>query len=135
MLKDDSNFLGCFASNNLPQKVKRSVFSLIINSDEKKSRGEHWLALQVEKEQAFYFDSFGCPILEESIKNWLGKKTIYWSKKCIQSIQSNMCGLFSICFIKTVCDYKSFETFLECFDEHKLDNNDQIVSFVIKYLI
>ena len=135
ILKTESNFLGCFASNNLPKKVKLNEFSLIINTDEKKSKGEHWLGVHVKNNQAFYFDTFGCPILEEPIRKWLVNKTIYWSKKCIQSVSSNMCGFFTICFIKCVYDLKSFEIFLDCFNDTNTDQNDAIISYVIKRLI
>lgn len=130
----DPNFLGCFASNNLPQKVKRNVFSLIVNSDEKKFSGEHWLALHIVRDKIFYFDSFGCPILEEPIKKWIGNRVLFWSKRCIQSVKSQLCGYYCICFILTVNDNNSYKKFLDCFSDNLYDN-DEILTYVIKRLI
>ena len=47
---------GAYSRNNLP-KIKDGAY--VINLDEFKSIGTHWIALYVNAENVTYFDSFG----------------------------------------------------------------------------
>ena len=48
----------------------------IINLEEYKSIGTHWLALYVNAENVTYFNSFGVEYILNEIKKFIGNKTI-----------------------------------------------------------
>ena len=54
--KNELKFNGVHSINNLP-KIKDGAY--VINLDEYKSIGTHWIALYVNAENVTYFDSFG----------------------------------------------------------------------------
>ena len=128
-LKDQKGFLGCFASDDLPPIPKILPASMIINTHRKNQPGEHWLALVLTKHKCFYFDSFGAPILEETIVKYLQQKyrKVTVNNECIQHFTSASCGLFCIAFIKNVKSKLSFEKFISKFSLFNLQKNDNIV--------
>ena len=54
--QNEPKFNGIYSRNNLP-KVKDGAY--VINFDEYKSIGTHWIALYVNAENVVHFDSFG----------------------------------------------------------------------------
>ena len=46
----------------------------MINSDEQKSEGTHWIALYVNGDNVTYFDSFGVEYIQKEIKIFMGNK-------------------------------------------------------------
>ena len=128
-LKDQKGFLGCFASNDLPSFPKQLPASLIVNTHKKNQPGEHWLALVLTKQKCFYFDSFGVPIMEETIVSYLQQKyeKVTINNECIQHLYSESCGLYCIAFVKNVRSKTSFETFISKFNLLDLLKNDNIV--------
>ena len=95
-------FLGVFAANNFPQKLKPNSF-LIVNAATAESFGTHWLLLcqKEEEDQLFSADPLGQSIssykdvyqriisLEENAKIYQLLKD-----QPIQSKNSKLCGLF-----------------------------------------
>ena len=128
-LKDQKGFLGCFASDDLPSFPKKLPASLIINTHKKNQPGEHWLAIVLTKNKCFYFDSFGVPIMEETIVSYLQQKyqKVTINNECIQHFNSTSCGLFCVAFIKHVKSKPSFETFISKFNLFDLLQNDNII--------
>ena len=128
-LKDQKGFLGCFACNDLPPLPTKFPISMIINTDRKNQAGEHWLGLILTKTKCFYFDSFGAPVLEESIVSYLQQKyeKVTINNECIQHYYSESCGLFCIAFIKHVKSKLGFEEFISKFNLLHLLKNDNIV--------
>ena len=128
-LKDQKGFLGCFASDDLPSFPKKLPASLIINTHKKNQPGEHWLAIVLTKHKCFYFDSFGVPIMEETIVSYLQQKyqKVTINNECIQHFNSTSCGLFCVAFIKHVKSKPSFETFISKFNLFDLLQNDNII--------
>ena len=139
-LKTDPNFLGCFPHDSLnsfsegikfptPLNEKRKTrSSIIINTDS--GRGEHWVAMVLTKGECFYFDSFGLPIINRNMSNYVSRKkyeTVTYSSKCIQDVLSTNCGLFCIAFIMYVKNREDYLSFLSIFKEHDLKHNDLIV--------
>ena len=134
-LATEKSFIGVFALDKLPKKKIKLPASLIINNDISSKKGDHWLSLVITKHQAFYFDSFGLPIIDKQILSFLSRqkiKKVTYSTKCIQSITSNKCGLFCILFIKVVKCKKMYEFYLEMFCETNLAINDQLVVNYLK---
>ena len=128
-LKNQKGFLGCYAYNDLPPIPKILPASMIINTHRKNQPGEHWLALVLTKTKCFYFDSFGGPILEETIVSYLQQKyeKVTINNECIQHLYSDSCGLYCIAFVKNVKSKTSFETFISKFNLYDLLKNDNIV--------
>ena len=48
---------GVFSRDNLPNTIKNGAY--VINLDEYRDFGTHWVALYVNNETVTYFDSFG----------------------------------------------------------------------------
>lgn len=134
ILKKEKGFLGCFPSDNLPHVKTNKSFSVIINTDRKGKPGDHWLALICKKNKGYYFDSFGCPILEFDIKKWAEKfiNILYWSTKPIQSLKSNKCGAYCITFVKCVTCVQTYKLFLSVFNQYDFNHNDKIIIKSIK---
>ena len=64
---------GVYSSNNLP-KIKDGAY--VINLDEFKSIGTHWITLHVNTENATYFDSFGFQHIAKEINEFIGNENI-----------------------------------------------------------
>ena len=57
-------FNGFYSRNSLP-KIKDQTY--VINLDEFKSIGTHWIALYVNSNDVIYFDSFGVEHIRKEI--------------------------------------------------------------------
>jgi hypothetical protein len=96
-------FKGCFYKDQLKEIQPNSSYILNLNSesDEKKISGSYWVALVIDgNKQGVYFDSYGLEPPKE-IK-YLFKSNEYKignTTKNIQSLMSNLCGFFCLCFI------------------------------------
>ena len=53
---NEPRFNGVYSRNNLPNKIKKGAY--VINLDEYKNTGTHWVALFVKPKYTVYFDSF-----------------------------------------------------------------------------
>ena len=117
-MKDEEEFIGCFPYDKLPQiKDKKKNFSLIINTGDSQSLGEHWLAVKVNNQKCFYFDSFGLPIINNMIKDFLRKyEKCFYSKVCVQDVNSKVCGNLCIMFIQNVNSYDDYVEFINLFE-------------------
>ena len=149
-LKNDPNFLGCFPHDSLSKdsgdiifdmmynkecnnNKKRKTRSIIINTDS--GRGEHWVAMVLTKGKCFYFDSFGLPIINTNMLNYVKNKkykTVTYSNQCIQDFLSTSCGLFCIAFVMYVKNRKDYLSFLSIFKEEDLKRNDLVVKKLLK---
>ena len=65
--------MGFFSRNNLSE-IKDGAY--IINIDEFKSIGTHWIALYVNGTNVTYFDSFGVEHIPKEIKKFIPHKNI-----------------------------------------------------------
>ena len=72
--ENEPRFNGVFSSDNLPQKIKDGGY--VINFDEYKDVGTHWIALFRKKREIVYFDSFSVEHIPEEIKEFIGNKNI-----------------------------------------------------------
>ena len=55
--------------------LKKKDGAYVINLDEYTDVDTHWIALFCNRNEMFYFDSFGVEHVSEEIKNLLGIKT------------------------------------------------------------
>ena len=136
ILLTSKNFLGCFAMDELPSFSQRIPASLIVNTDISTRTGDHWLALVLKEDECFYFDSFGLPILEETLINYLKPHyhKVTYADVCIQHVSSNKCGEFCILFVKYVNSKSTYERFLSEFNPFNIKENDIIVTSLLRNL-
>ena len=128
-LKNHSEFLGCFGTNNLPKALPQFPCSLIVNTDPTTKPGDHWLGLVLTKNKCFFFDSFGLGIMDLNIKIFLKQyyKKVSINNHCIQHLNSDKCGLYCIAFIKHVNSTMTYEKFISKFNLYNLLGNDNVV--------
>ena len=82
-----------YSRNNLP-KIMDRVY--LINLEECKSIGTHWIALYVNCSNVTYFDSFGVEYIPKEIKKFRDNKNITTDFYRIQEYDSIMSGYKSI---------------------------------------
>ena len=71
--QNEPKFNGVYWRNNLP-KIKDGTY--IINPDEFKSIGTHWIALHVNGNNIALFLGFGVEHIPKEIKKFIGSKNI-----------------------------------------------------------
>ena len=104
----EKRFNGVFSRNNLP-KLKKGAY--IINLDDRKNTGTHWVVFFVKSNEVIYFDSFGVEHIPEEIKKLIRNKNIKSNILRIHDYNSVMCGYFCILFIEFLLknNFKSLE--------------------------
>jgi len=110
-LKDLDCYGGAFCRDQLPPIHKRPCV-IISNTDPCSKPGQHWVAMNFKRDgTGEYFDSFGYPPLSEDLINHLN---LYcpsgwkYNNRIFQSIDSNVCGLYCILYVKRKCTSKKF---------------------------
>lgn len=130
-----SSFLGVFPCDIHPTS-KRRKFSLIFNTGDSETPGEHFVALYLQNETLFYFDPLGEKPNDENIIKFIlnqkHKRFIVW-KKQIQHENSTYCGFFCIAFL--LSKYKKITTFSRNFNvTNNQENNKKIVDFITAHI-
>ena len=99
--QNEPRFNGVFSRDNLPNTIKNGAY--VINLDEYRDIGTHWVALYVNNKTIIYFDSFGVEHIPKEIMKFIGNEQRSSAKACIifriQAYDSIMCGYFCIGFI------------------------------------
>ena len=76
--QNEPKFNGVYTRNNLPVVSTSAVHikdeAYVINVDEYKSIGTHWIVLYVNGDNAIYFDSFGVEHIPQEIKKFMRNK-------------------------------------------------------------
>ena len=70
--KNEPRFNGVYSRNNLPSKIKKRAY--VINLDEYKNTGTHWVSLFVKTNEVIYFDSSGIEYIPKEINKFIGSK-------------------------------------------------------------
>ena len=71
----------------------------VINLEEQKSIGSHWIAIYGNVDNVTYFYSFGVDHIPKEIKKFIGIKNIMTNIYRTQANDSVMCGYFCSDFI------------------------------------
>ena len=134
LLERDKRFLGCFPHDKLPSFPKQFPRSLIINTDDSTRLGDHWVGVILNKDKCFYFDSYGVPILDKNIIDFLINRysTAIVNDTCIQDTFSNSCGKFTVAFITFVKNQEGYHDFLSIFDTKNLAKNDKKIQKIFE---
>ena len=123
------HILGVYAADKLPNIFPFYPCGFIANTDEHKSPGRHWIAFYLPKQgRVECFDSYGqSPELYNSwISSWLQKHFTYviWNTSPIQSDFSNVCGLYSLYFLRERLIGQTLRDVVETFHPTNLRHND-----------
>ena len=138
--KNEPRFNGVYSRNNLPNKIKKGVY--VINLDEYKNTGTHWVSLFVKTNEIIYFDSFGVEHIPKEINKFVRSKepgsAVDSNKKIkanifrIQAYDSIMCGYFCIEFINHMLKGKTLLDYTNLFSPNDFKKNDQIIKRIFK---
>ena len=99
--QNEPRFNGVFRRDNLPNNYNNNKKNgaYVINLDEYRDIGTHWVALYVNNKTTIYFDSFGAEHIPKEIMKFIGNKNIITNIYRIQAHDSIMWGYFCIGFI------------------------------------
>ena len=116
--QNERRFNGVFNTDNLPDTIKNGAY--VINLDEYRDIGTHWVALYVNNKTVTYFDSFGVEHISTEIIKFIGNKNIITNIYRIQTYDSIMCGYFCIGFINFMFNGNSFTDYTNLFSPNDL---------------
>ena len=123
-------FLGTYPACMVPE-TNKTFYTFITNTHNHDEPGQHWNAWVVNKDNVFFFDSFGRSPkslnYEEIIKRY--KKIIYTSK-CIQGVDSKACGYFCIHYLYILSLKLPLDFFLSEYSENLLKNGYVVQSII-----
>ena len=77
--ENESRFNEVFSRDNIPNSIKNGAY--VINLEEYRDIGTHWVALYVNNNTIIYFDSFGVEHIPKEIIKFIGN-----NKKIITNI-------------------------------------------------
>lgn len=128
-------FYGVYPCDIQPKISRNSIYSLIFNTGDSSTPGEHFIAIYVTPKSLFYFDSFGTKPLDSNVKLFIqrnrGKRRLIYFTKKIQSNTSTFCGFFCTAFL--LSKDRQIKTFNRLFSLNDLNkNNQKSVYFIIK---
>ena len=106
--------------------VQKMVLNLI-NLDEYRDIGTHWVALYVNNKTITYFDSFRVEQYSKEIMKFINRKNIITNIYRIQAYDSVMCGYFCIGLINFMFNGKSLMDYNSLFSPNDLKKNDDII--------
>ena len=128
--QNEPRFNGVFSRDNLPNSRKNGAY--VINLDEYRDIGTHWVALYVNNKTIIYFDSFGVEHIPKEIVKFIGNnKKITTNIYGIQAYDSIMCGNFYIGFTNFMFDGNSLTDYTDLFSPNDLKKTDDII---LKYI-
>ena len=123
--QNEPRFNGVYSRDNLPKQIKDGAY--VINLDEHKDTGTHWIALFCNRNEIVYFDSFGVEHVPEEIKEFVGNKNIKANIFRVQANDSVMCGYFCIGFIDFMLAGKKLTDFTSMFSPHDFKKRGNII--------
>ena len=129
--QNEPRFNGVFSRDNLPNtiknRVKRGERAYVINLDEYRDIGTHWVALYINNNTVTYFDSFGVEHIPKESMKFIGSNNIITNIYRIQAYGSIMCGYFCIGFINFMFNGNSLTDYTGLFSPNDLKKNDDII--------
>ena len=123
--QNEPRFNGVFSRDNLLNSIKDGAY--VINLDEYRDIGTHWVALYVNNKTIIYFDSFGVEHIPREIIKFIARKKIITKIYRIQAYDSIMCGYFCIGFINFMFNVKSLTDYTNLFSPNDFKKNDDII--------
>jgi hypothetical protein len=116
-------------------KFKGQMGYFIVNLDNSKGGGTHWVALIHKPEYTIYFDSFGVIPAPQIINN-CKSKILYYSIFIIQQQLSVLCGYFCIGLLHFIQNDKTksiknrFNNYTKLFYDNSFINDSVIITYI-----
>ena len=85
--------------NALPKTGPRKNESAVVNLDDEKNSGTHWVAYKKAGNDVIYFDSFGNLRPPEELISYLKVKKIMYNHKNYQKYDTVVCGHLCLQFL------------------------------------
>lgn len=131
----NQKFYGVYPCDIQPKLSKKNdIFSIIFNTGDSSTLGEHFIALYFTPKCLFYFDSFGKKPIDPNIKLFIegnkGRRRLIHFNRKIQSDSSNFCGYFCTAFL--LSKDRKISNFIRFFSKNDLDKNNQKTVYFIK---
>lgn len=138
-LKTVPNFLGAYPYDELPERPNGD-FSVIVNTEPGAEPGDHWIPIICQNNIVYFVDSFGRaptnPLFSKEFKETFQKFISGYkyrsNRKMIQYIFSNVCGEYSIYFVKEM-QTKTMPGALSIFGLDLRRNDSLVVEIVNSY--
>ena len=121
--------------DNLPDTIKNGAY--VINLDEYRDIGTHWVALYVNNKTVTYFDSFGVEHIPKEFIKFIGNEQSSSAKARnekiitniyrIQAYDSIMCGYLCIGFINFMFNGNSLTDYTSLFPPNDFQKNNDII--------
>ena len=132
-------FIDVLPSNHLKDvKVTQYPSAFIVNTDSCDEPGTHWVAFYFESEnKAQFFDSYGSPpaLLSKNFPMFLKNNcwdNITYNQKCLQGLDSKVCGEYCMHYILQRCRGFSSEHVINCqFTENSVINDHLVVQYMV----
>ena len=107
----------------------------VINIDDKRSTGTHWVSLFVDRNTAVYFDSFGIEYIPQEVLNKIRDRSITHNIFRIQDDDPTMCPFYCISFMEDVLSGKAVLCYTNLFSLNDYKKNGKIIYryFIDKY--
>jgi len=132
-------FHGVFSCDNIPQILYDKGF-IIVNTAPSNHSGEHCVLLYKNKSKIFLFDSLAKyqsyygKCFEKIINKILVDFDVLRNLYTVQSVYSNVCGLYCIYISISISRGKSINTILNKFTRNTNQNDLKIVKWFRKYI-
>ena len=120
----EPRFNSAFSRNNLP-RIKDGTY--VINVDNKKSDGTHWVSLFIVTNPTLFFDSFEIKYIPQEVLNKIKDKSITHDIFRIQDNESIMCGVSCIAFIEYMPAGINVLHYMNLFSPNHYKKNDKII--------
>lgn len=130
------NFLGTFPCDIQPDVEGLKSFSLVFNESKHDDEGSHFVCVYATEDKIYYFDSMGLSLENDYIKMFVfscGRPAVL-SNVQLQSLNSNMCGFFCICFLLYMSLGMNFKNFFKCFSSDLKLNDIIVIDFIEKMI-
>ena len=113
-----------FSKRNLSGVKDRAY---VINLDDKKNKGAHWVSLFITRNRAVYFNSFWIQCIPEEVLSEIKDKFIMHNIFIMQDDNFIMCGFCSILFTEYMITRKMILDYTNLFSPNDYQKNDKII--------
>lgn len=112
------------------KKSRYKNFAFIINLSKKAESGSHWTSLFINHNRhGFFIDSYSFKPRSWLLQSFIKRncKQITYCTQQLQQLTSNVCGMYTACFIAHMASGHTFDSFTAKFSKNLLINDYVIV--------
>jgi hypothetical protein len=117
------------AKDNIPSRLPKGNFALVINLDDSNSSGTHWVCLiqSTKKQNLLYYDSFGVEHPPQQVIDLENRRGIVANNSQHQDVESILCGYYCCRVIKRcLYDNMSYINTMKEFKDNPHPHNEDI---------